>query len=205
MLQHATSAALAAALTLVVPMLAAAQSGSATAYVERRNAEVDGLMGRPVPTDAARAARDARVGAIIDQFLDYPALARGTLGTEWDARTPAEQQEFLVLLTQGIQQSYLRSLESIRDYRVEYLGEDPIGGGVVVHARARSRASGRAEPILIDYAMHLVDGEWRVFDITTDQASLVRGQGQGFRRIIAAHGWAEFLVRMREHLAHPAG
>jgi phospholipid transport system substrate-binding protein len=185
------------------PAAASAQAEGAMAYVQRRNAEVDALMARPATTDAARETRDRRISALIDGFLDYDTFARRMLGAHWAPRSAEEQREYQSLLTTFIQRQYRSSIERLREYTVEYLSEETTPDGMLVHARARSRASRRAEPIEMDYAMHLVEGHWRVFDITTNQTSLLLGQGARIRRMIAHDGWAAFMTSFRETVEHP--
>jgi phospholipid transport system substrate-binding protein len=203
-MQNRTTLATTAVALLLIASGASAQSGSAAAYVQRLNAQVDALMAHPPATDALRTTRDARVGAIIEQILDYDAFARGTLGSEWAPRTADERHEFQVLLSQSIRQSYVRNLERIRDYQITYVSEEPTADGVIVRTRAQSRASRREPPTRIDYAMHRVGGEWRVYDVSTEGVSLVVGQGARMRSVIAQHGWAELMNRLRENVAGAA-
>ena len=47
---------------------------------------------------AADQAANAATAKEANAILDIPAVAQRTLGKHWQARTPAEQQEFVALL-----------------------------------------------------------------------------------------------------------
>ena len=59
-------------------------------------------------------------------MLDYQALAEGSLGTEWAARTDAEKAQFTDLLKQLVRSAYEKQPEEDRPgFSVNYLSEDP--------------------------------------------------------------------------------
>jgi phospholipid transport system substrate-binding protein len=188
------------AVLLALPTLALAQGGPATRYVRQRNEEVDRLLATP-----ASAARDQQITAILTDLLDFSELSRRALGSHWATLTPAQQTEFSSLLQQLVERNYRENLERIRDYQVTYTGEETTADGVVVHMNARSRASRREPAVEIHYSMHLVGSAWRVYDVVTDGASLVRNYQQQFNRIITRDGFDALLTRMRDRLAHPEG
>lgn len=200
----AVLATIAAALVLL-PAIASAQSGSAMSYLQRRDEDLHALLARPTATDTARAVRDARATAIVDQLVDYEAFARESLGTQWSMRTTAEQQAFTAVLTEDIQRSCREHLDRRRDYQITYLSEETVSGAVIVHTRVQSRVDLREPSVDVDYLMRAVNGAWRVTDFVTDGESAVSNQGTRLRRILARDGWAGLVTRLREHVARPAG
>lgn len=186
--------ALAFALAIVVPTLAAAQEGPATRHLRERH---EGVM-QTLRDDPAGAARDTEVGAVIDDLIDYEAMSRAALAAHWDAMTAEQQTEFVSLLRELTRIRYLSGIEDILEYDVEYLREADVTGGRLVSTSARSRTERRAEPIEVAYSMHAVGGVWRVFDVTTDGVSMVANYRRQFHSIIAEHGIDGLLQRMRD-------
>jgi phospholipid transport system substrate-binding protein len=48
--------------------------------------------------------------------------------------------------------------------------------------------------------MHPVGEEWKVFDIFTDDVSLVKNYKRQFRRVIKEEGWKGLIDRMEKKL-----
>jgi phospholipid transport system substrate-binding protein len=197
----------AALLTLALPLASLAlaspseaQAGPATRYLRERNDEVNELLRRPASAD-----RDAGVTRILSALLDYEELARRSLGTHWDGRTPEQRTEFVSLLQQLVEQQYQSNLERVLDYEISYLSEGEIEGGRSVATEARSRAARRQPPIAITYAVRRDGSAWRVVDVTTDGVSMVQNYQQQFNRYITSDGWDGLIRRMRERLARSSG
>ena len=70
----------------------------------------------------------------------------------------------------------------------------------MVRTTARSKKERRKPPIEIAYALHQVEGKWRVFDVVTDGVSMVRNYRGQFARILRKDGWDGLLQRMRDRL-----
>ena len=80
-------------------------------------------------------------------------------------------------------------MESTLDYKVKWVGTEPIEEGVKVKSSARSVTKKRQPPITIDYSMRPAENEWKVYDIFTDEVSLVKNYKRQFRRVIKEEGW----------------
>ncbi|HVJ19169.1 MAG TPA: ABC transporter substrate-binding protein [Polyangiaceae bacterium] len=148
-------------------------------------------------TSLVKQNKDKKLESLFDEVLDYDALAKASLGEEWDARSPQERSEFQALLTQLVRSAYRRNLKKTINYDIVFKGEEPGKGGVLVRTEARSRTNAREEPVAVDYLMHQVGGKWRIADIVTEGTSLVGNYRSQFRRVIKKHGFAELLKRMK--------
>ena len=58
----------------------------------------------------------------------------------------------------------------------------------------------RGEEIALDYKLHKVDGDWKVYDIVIENISLVNNYRAQFARFLAKSSFAELLDRIREKL-----
>ena len=79
-------------------------------------------------------------------------------------------------------------------------GNTPLDDGVKVKSSARSVKKKRQPPITIDYSMSPAGKEWKVFDIFTDDVSLVKNYKRQFRRVIKDEGWNGLIDRMEKKL-----
>lgn len=188
---------------LLLPLLtgpARAQADEAQAFLEHRHEAVVRVLNRSAGSKAAKARRDSQLDRMLGGLLDYEALSKKALGSHWEAKSPAARSEFVDLLRQLVQRSYKQNLERTLGYRVRYTGGEDAKDGVIVRTVARSRSNPRAPEVSIDYRMHRVDGQWRVYDVVTDGVSMIRNYRNQFNRIIDKEGWDGLIDRMRKKL-----
>lgn len=148
--------------------------------------------------------RDERLREVVGELLDVEQMARDALGPHWSDASPAERRELLDLLGRLIERS---TLDLVRDglaYDVRYgrvaVDRDRAWVEAVIRASSASRAE---RPIQVELVMarRPGDGRWRVIEVVTDGARLVRGYRLQFARVIRREGLAALLRRMRERLA----
>ncbi|MCC7540705.1 MAG: ABC transporter substrate-binding protein [Deltaproteobacteria bacterium] len=182
----------------------AAQSGP-RALMRARYAQLSkALNGAPADAGAAVPEPQRRqVRRILSSLIDYDEIARRSLATHWEQRTPAERTEFTQLLRALVEQAYERNLRTTMRWEVQWAEESVQGDATIVGSVARSREERRRPPIRIDYHFHRIGTSWKVFDIVTDQVSLVDNYRGQFGRIITRNGYADLIRRMRARQADP--
>lgn len=181
---------------LALTLSATAFAGPATDVVKAKQTTLFDLLRQSTP-DA-----DKKAGAIIDEMLDYQALAEGSLGTEWAPRSAAEKAQFSDLLTQLVRRAYQRNLKKILNYNVEYIGEEASGGGVLVKTKSKAKdGDARAEAVDITFKAMQKGSAWKVVDIITAEESLVQSYRGQFTKIIKKDGFAVLIQKMKDKLA----
>jgi len=177
------------------PAVTQAEAAKAEQFIRTKHNKVRHVLRKPDTPQRAIELTD-----LLGEFLDYDRLAKLSLDTEWDKRTPRERQRFVNLLRQLVERQYQRNMESTLEYKVSWVGTEPIDQGVKVKSSARSTTKKRQPPIAIDYSMALAGKEWKVFDIFTDEVSLVVNYKRQFRRVIKDEGWNGLIERMEKKL-----
>jgi phospholipid transport system substrate-binding protein len=149
-------------------------------------------------SEADRANNEAAARA-ANAILDIRGVSQWALGKHWEARTPAEQQEFVALLEQLLTKvAYPKSAEFFGDLHIKIGGERVTGQRAVVKTTVSHPKEGL---VSIDYQLTQSNGSWRVRDILLDDVSLATNLRSQFHKIITEHSYAELLRRMREKLA----
>ena len=144
-----------------------------------------------------RANNEAAAKA-ANALLDLPGVSQWAMGKHWEARSPAEQQEFIALLEQLFAKiAYSKSAKFFGDLNITVTGEKISGQRAVVKTTVRHPKEGL---ISIDYQLVQNNGTWRVRDILLDDVSLATNLRSQFNKIITEHSYAELLRRMREKL-----
>ena len=169
---------------------------SAQEFVQSKQARVTSLL-----HESPSSQRDKQIAAVLDGMMDYDELAKRSLATHWNDLSETQHREFTDVLKRLVQRNYERNIKNILDYRVEYLGEDPISDSVVVHTRATSTTNQREDPVAIDYRLTHAGDAWKVLDIVTEGSSLVNNYKNQFHRIIQKDGYDALLKRMKDKLA----
>ena len=175
--------------------LSAAQTAEAEAFIKGKHNKVRAVLRTPDTPKRAEELTD-----LLGEFLDYDRLARLSLDTEWDKHSKKELDHFVSLLRQLVERQYQRNMESTLEYKVSWVGTEPLDDGVKVKSSARSTKKKRQPPITIDYSMSPSGKEWKVYDIFTDDVSLVRNYKRQFRRVIKEEGWKGLIGRMERKL-----
>jgi phospholipid transport system substrate-binding protein len=189
----------AAALSLLVLTEAgSALAGPATEAVKGTQSALFGLIQQGAP------GAQPKIDALVDDMIDYDALAKASLGAQWAPRSKAEQDQFTDLLKQLTRRSYQRSLKQIVGYNVQYLSEVPVvGGGLLVNSQAVSKTDPRAAQVEIGFSVENRGGKWKVVDILTDGDSLTVSYRGQFGKIIAKDGFPAVIQKMKDKLASP--
>ncbi|MFO0615537.1 MAG: ABC transporter substrate-binding protein [Polyangiaceae bacterium] len=150
--------------------------------------------------DKIRASDDAAVLALLDEMLDYDAIAKASLGDQWGGLSSDQQTEFKGLLTKLVQQAYKKNLKKILDFDVEYVSEDASGDVTKVKTRAKSR-SGNDDPVEITFSLRSSGSSFKVVDIDTEGVSLVSSYRSQFVKVIKKDGFGALIQKMKDKLA----
>lgn len=188
-----------ALLLLLVTLAPVVWAAAAEDYVKAKQTELTTLIRKPRTPES-----DATLIKLFDGLLDYEALAKDSLGEEWDRRTPDERKEFQQLLSTLVQRAYTKGIRDTLDYDITFRGEVEGKSGKVVQTVATHKTDKRKEPVHIDYVVRQSGAVWRVVDIVTEGSSLVSNYRNQFRRVIEQKGFAGLLEKMRTKAAEPA-
>ncbi|MEO7327106.1 MAG: ABC transporter substrate-binding protein [Minicystis sp.] len=191
---HFFSATL-AALALSIGVAGTAFAGPATDVVKTKQTALFDLIKQSTP------ASEKKVASLFEEMLDYPALAEGSLGTEWAARSDAEKAEFSGLLKQLVSKAYERNLKKILGYDIDYVGEDGAGAAILVKTKAKSKTDAREDAVEIVFKMVQKGSVWKVQDIVTEGVSLVSSYRSQFTKIIKKDGFPALIQKMKDKIA----
>jgi phospholipid transport system substrate-binding protein len=134
-----------------------------------------------------------RAMALIYNRFDFSEMTKLSLGRHWQALNQSEQREFVEAFTQRLLRAYGRSVRASGDEKIQYEREVLDGKNASVETKVVS--SGDEFPI--DYQLHDIDGQWKVYDMVIDKVSIVNNYRAQFERVIAKSSVKELLQRMK--------
>lgn len=194
-----------------IAVAAAAEPSAASgpkATLQRLNGNVDKQLRQKV---VAGSPEEAKVKAAIKQsageLLDYGELCKRALGEHWDKMAAPVREDFVQTLRELIERNYIKQLRTNLDYAVTYGDETFEGEEARVSTTIKIATHGKSTSALIEYRLiKKVDApgkpfHWMVYDVITDELSLVRNYRSQFTRIIGSSGYDGLLAKMKTKLA----
>ena len=189
-----------ACLTMI--LLAAPTPARAGVPSEQLKAQIDRVVR---VLDAAELRQSARaverrsaVRRIANETFDFSETARRALGPHWQARTPAEREEFTALFGDLLERSYTGKIELYNGEKIAYLGDTIDGDFATVRTRLVTK---QTTEVPIDYRMIRRHDRWRVYDVSIEGVSLVANYRAQFNKIIQTSGYASLVQRLRDKQA----
>lgn len=176
---------------LFMPIEAAA--GEATTQLSSTiNEFVKILVNTPVAQLRESGLPEQAMALIYSRF-DFSEMTKRSLGRHWQALEQGEQREFVEAFTQRLLRAYGRSVRASGDEKIQY--EREVRDGSYASVETKVVSSGDEFPI--DYQLHDIDGQWKVYDMVIDKVSVVNNYKAQFERVIAKSSVKELLQRMK--------
>ena len=151
------------------------------------------LVNTPVAELRANGLPDKALKLVYARF-DFSELTKQSLGRHWQELDQVQRREFVAALTQKLLVAYGRTVRASGDEKIEFNGEELNGNLANVETKVVSANS----TLPIDYRLHFVDGQWKVYDMVIDQVSIVHNYRAQFDRVIARSSVKELLQKMKE-------
>ena len=171
----------------------AAWAGAPTDEVRQYTDHVQKILEDP----ALRSAdKRAAVRKVATEIFDVNETARRALGTHWQARTPTERDEFVLLFADLLERTYISKIDLYRGERLRYISETIDGNFATVRAKVIT-TKGVEVPV---EARMLKRGEhWLIYDIAIESVSLISNYRTQFDRIIRTASFQELVRKLKEN------
>jgi phospholipid transport system substrate-binding protein len=126
--------------------------------------------------------------------FDFTEMSRRSLGSHWN-ELKGKEEEFVLAFTQFLERAYLGRLGSYRGEKVVYGREQVDQKFAEVDTQV---VGGQGPAIDVNYRLHLVGDEWKVYDMVIDQVSIVSNYRSQFNRILQNASLDELLKKLVE-------
>lgn len=173
--------------------------------LERVKATIDrvlNILESPLNPDGTKTPqRNAMLRQALESLFDFSAMARMSLGTHWEYQAD-RQREFVSLFTDFMENVYLAKMESLKDTEVVYVRERVERGLAQVDTKVVPTAG---EDIPVNYRLHWVGREWKIYDVLIQNVSVVENYRAQFHRILKVTSFDELLKKLQERLPERGG
>ena len=140
-------------------------------------------------------AQRAKLVEVISPRFDFSEMAKRSLGRHWAARTSAEQREFVKVFATLMGRSYADNIESYTTQNVLYIRESEDQNYAQVDTKILAE---NGSPLSINYKLHSVDSEWKIYDLVIENISMVNNYRSQFDRIIARSSFTDLVQTMKD-------
>jgi phospholipid transport system substrate-binding protein len=177
-------------------------SGSPMAELKKSNEKLDKVLHKSAPNWSPEAELErTEVRKIVGDFLDYDELARRSLARHWETLTPKQRTEFTNTLRELVERSYLKQIHGSPNYNIKYEKEAINGNEATVDATLNTTSRGKKVQVAMQYKMIGKNGKWVVYDVVTDEQSMLENYRAEFNKIISKEGFDALMKRMQKKLA----
>jgi phospholipid transport system substrate-binding protein len=142
-----------------------------------------------------RKERREQLSKVISARFDFAEMARRSLGTQWQSLTASEKQQFVELFMDLLRDAYIEEIESYKGEKVIYRRETQEDKFAFVQTTLKSPEGTEYK---IDYRLHLVDNDWKVYDVVIEDISLVNNYRSQFARVINRSSYDGLIRALRE-------
>ena len=138
--------------------------------------------------------REVKVRQAIVNSFDFREHSRISLGKHWKKRTEAEQQEFIDVMREWTENRAIKKLLK-RSEQTTYDSEERIGS---TKALVQTTVRYKGTKTYVEYKMKLDDGQWRIYDMVIDGASVALANRDAFYKKINKTSYEELVATLRE-------
>ena len=182
------------------PALAPAGS-SPMADLKKSNAALKKLFQKSSPSwSPEQDAKRSEMRKVVNGFLDFEELAHRALARHWESLTPKQRSEFVGVLRDLIERNYIKQVHVQPNYELRFSKEAVNGSEATVNATLDASHDGKKVTVEMEYKLLYKGGRWLVFDVVTDEQSMLENYRAEFNKIITKESFDALLKRMKKRL-----
>jgi phospholipid transport system substrate-binding protein len=166
-------------------------AGNATESVRT---SVETIIGILKDAGLDKPAKRDKIRVVIAERFDFRAMSQRTLATNWRKASKEEQQQFVKLFAELIQNTYIGRVEAYTNEEVKYPGEKITDNRAVVDTLIVTSSA----EIPVTYRLYLKDDRWLVYDVNIEGVSLISNYRNSYQEIVKRDGFAGLLSQMEE-------
>ena len=181
----------------------AAPTQTATDAIRKANDRLRELLAQKADDPATKEKVHQQITHELRGLMDIGFLAERALVDHWAKMTAAQRTQVQDTLRAIIEKNYLSQLRGNLDYSTEYAGEEKQGDDVLVKTVIHAKKNGRPTRILVDYKLRPEGEQWRIWDIITEEVSVLANYRGQFNKVIAKDGVEGLIAKMKTKLDKP--
>jgi len=174
---------------------------SPMADLKKSNAALRKLFQKSSPSwSPEHDAKRSEMSKIVNGFLDFEELAHRALARHWDGLAPKQRTEFVGVLRDLIERNYIKQVHGQPNYELRFTKEAIKDGEATVDSTLDASHDGKKVTVEMEYKLLYKGGRWLVYDVITDEQSMLENYRAEFNKIITKESFDALLKRMKKRL-----
>jgi phospholipid transport system substrate-binding protein len=143
-----------------------------------------------------RAERRALVTRIIEKNFDFHEMSRRALARHWKKRTAEEQDHFVEVFSQLLENTYITKIDTYAGEKVVFKKQAIKGDKAIVY----SNLVRKNVETPINYRLKNNSEKWMVYDVVIEGVSLVRNYRTQFDSILKKEKFVILLEKIEDKI-----
>ncbi len=163
--------------------------------------KIDSIIGILSRAPLPREEKKQQIMSVINPVIDFPLMAKLSLGKRhWLSLSEEQQNRYIDLFVKQLKDAYLSKITLYSGQEVIYEKSTAENGKIHVFTRLLTEK----EPIDIVYKFYKNQNNWRVYDFQIEGVSFIRSYRSQFNEILK-NGTVEDLFRQlkKDEVAKP--
>jgi len=174
---------------------------SPMADLKKSNAALRKLFQKSSPSwSPEHDAKRSEMRKIVSSFLDFEELAHRALARHWEDLTPKQRTEFVGVLRDLIERNYIKQVHGQPNYELRFNKEAIKDSEATVDSTLDASHDGKKVTVEMEYKLLYKVGRWLVYDVITDEQSMLENYRAEFNKIITKESFDALLKRMKKRL-----
>ena len=133
---------------------------------------------------------------VVADMFDFREMARSSLGPSWNSLTAEEQEKFIGLFRNLIEERYIGKVDSYNNQKVIYKKERVKGDMAIIYTAIVDKDL----EIPIDYKLKEDKGKWLIHDLKIENVSLIANYRRDFDGIMRKEQFPGLVAKIKEQL-----
>jgi len=157
------------------------------------------LQSEELKVPEKKKERKESILKIVNKMFDFYAMARSSLGQNWNDLSAEEQDRFVDLFASLVEQRYIGKIDAYDNQKVIYKDERVRDD----RARVYTALIDKDLEIPIDYSLKRSQGKWLIHDLKIENVSLISNYRRDFNSIIRKEQFSGLVKKITEQLEKP--
>ena len=133
---------------------------------------------------------------VVREMFNFREMAKSSLGQSWNTISAQEQETFVGLFTNLVEQRYIGKIDSYNDQKVIYTKKLVKGNKAMIYTAIVDKDL----EIPIIYRLQENDGKWLIYDMKIENVSLIVNYRRDFDSIIRKEQFAGLVEKITKQL-----
>ncbi len=174
----------------IITLVVCAAPVGPLAFVQSADAEVQKIL-------QGKDATTEKLAARADDFIDFVELAHRALGKQWDTLKKPQQDDFSATMKGVLRANYAQKAlgDGRSNAKITY-GDEKVEGN---EATVDTTMTVKDDTLPVVYKLYRADPKsgWKIYDVITDDVSLVTTYQDSFNKQIAQKGFDGLLKSLK--------